>query len=103
LDQFLDTLWDTEGHDILQRALYQTPQRQEDYQSKYYTLDGIYTANIRRMLELQDVTLERRLKNITRMAENIEIAQGQKLARRARLKQQNDKAEQRRIEKAQRN
>ncbi|KAJ5693968.1 hypothetical protein N7536_004380 [Penicillium majusculum] len=37
------------------------------------------------------------------MAKNIEIAQGQKLARRARLTQQNDKVEQRRIEKAQRN
>ncbi|KAJ5422782.1 acetyl-CoA synthetase-like protein [Penicillium cf. griseofulvum] len=59
--------------------------------------------NVQRMLEVQNVALERRLENITRMVEDIEIAQAQKTARRARLTQQNYEAEQRRIERAQRN
>ncbi|KAJ5955970.1 hypothetical protein N7501_010249 [Penicillium viridicatum] len=101
LDQFLNTLWDIKGHNIPQPASAQ-PQP-ESFQGRYYNPIEANTTNVQRMLELQNVALERKLENITRMVENIEIAQAQKSARRARLTQQNYEAEQRRIERAQRN
>lgn len=58
--------------------------------------------NFRRTLELQNVAMERRLENIGRMIEDVEISHTQKAARQARFSQQNEEAQKKRIERAQR-
>ena len=103
LNQFMSTFWGISGPDIPLVALNQSYEQQSGYSDLDNLLAETKTMNIRRMFEVQDTAMERRLENIGRMIENIEISQRRKADRQARVSQQNEEAERRRIERAQRN
>ncbi|KAJ5335857.1 uncharacterized protein N7506_005793 [Penicillium brevicompactum] len=101
--QFLNTFWDIRAPNIPEVAPYQPPKQQSDYSSSSILLAEAKTTNVRHMFELQNAAMERRLENIGRMMEDLEISQTRKAARQARLSQQNEESQKKRIERAQRN
>jgi hypothetical protein len=104
LEQFLQTFWvvpsaDKQAGESTQ--LYAQPQHQ-DVSDVPMSLAESKAANIQKMIQLQNIAMERKLDNIARMVEDVEISLCQRAARRERLNRQVEQSQRRKIEALQR-